>query len=253
MTGKMRNALLIALLLACSSERASATFHLMRIVEIFPGTASALTAQYVMLRMYAPFQNFVGGHSVEVFDPTGMALGTFTFAADVSNGAAGAPILIATADAAMLFGVNPDLTLAPMISPTGGAVCWDVIDCVAWGNFAAPSALPAFASATTIPTALTLGMAVHRDLVGRTGATTDFVLAPPAPTNNAGQTGVLTCAGDCNGDGQVNVNELLTLVNIALGSAEITQCEPGDTNHDGSISIDEILSAVDDALNGCGG
>jgi len=251
MTSKTRNALLTVLLLAFVSERASATFHLMRIVEIFPGTPSAPTAQYVMLQMYAPFQNFVGGHSVEVFDPNGTTLGTFTFAADVANGAGGATILTATAAAAALFGVSADLTLSPVIAPAGGAVCWDVIDCVAWGNFSAPSALPAFASLTTIPTALTLGMAEHRDLVGRTGATTDFVLAPPAPKNNAGQTATLTCAGDCNGDGQVTVAELLTLVNIALGSAEVTQCEPGDTNHDGTISIDEILTAVDRALNGC--
>lgn len=76
----------------------------------------------------------------------------------------------------------------------------------------------------------------------------DFV---SAPTNNA-ETAALACAGDCNGDGQVTVDELLTLVNIALGSAAVTACDAGDTNHDGTIGIDEILAAVDNALNGCG-
>ena len=251
MANKTRNAFLIALLLACSSERAWAVFHLMRIVEIFPGTVSVPTAQYVMLRMYAPGQNFVGGRAVEVFDRTGTSVGEFMFAADLPNGAADAPILVATADAATLFGVAPDLTLAPVLPAAGGAVCFDAIDCVAWGDFSAPSSLPSFASLSSIPAALTLGMAEHRDLVGRSGATTDFVLAAPVPVNNAGQSGVLTCAGDCGGDGEVSVNELITLVNIALGTAPITDCEAGDTSRDGDISIDEILTAVNNALNGC--
>jgi hypothetical protein len=42
------------------------------------------------------------------------------------------------------------------------------------------------------------------------------------------------------------------MVNIALGNAAVTTCEPGDTNHDGQITVDEILTAVITALNGCG-
>jgi hypothetical protein len=47
-------------------------------------------------------------------------------------------------------------------------------------------------------------------------------------------------------------NEILTIVNIALGNT-ITACEAGDANHDGQITVDEILTAVNNALNGCGG
>jgi hypothetical protein len=61
------------------------------------------------------------------------------------------------------------------------------------------------------------------------------------------------CVGDCNDDGYVAVDEILTLVNIALGNATATTCEPGDANHDGQITVDEILAAVNNALNGCAG
>jgi len=61
------------------------------------------------------------------------------------------------------------------------------------------------------------------------------------------------CVGDCNGNGQVTVDEILTMVNIALGNTPVTTCEAGDANHDGEITVDEILTAVNNALNGCGG
>jgi hypothetical protein len=41
------------------------------------------------------------------------------------------------------------------------------------------------------------------------------------------------------------------MVNIALGNADLLDCEAADANHDGEVSIDEILTAVNNALNGC--
>lgn len=63
--------------------------------------------------------------------------------------------------------------------------------------------------------------------------------------------GALTCAGDCNTAGQVTVDEVLTLVNIALANAPVADCGAGDVNHDSQITVDEVLSAVSNALNGC--
>jgi hypothetical protein len=60
------------------------------------------------------------------------------------------------------------------------------------------------------------------------------------------------CAGDCNGDGQVSINELVTAVSIALGGAPVTSCEAADPNGDGQVSIDELILAVAHALDGCG-
>jgi len=60
------------------------------------------------------------------------------------------------------------------------------------------------------------------------------------------------CLGDCDNSGMVTVDELLTMVNIALGNADESTCDAGDANHDDQITIDEILTAVNNALNGCG-
>jgi len=61
------------------------------------------------------------------------------------------------------------------------------------------------------------------------------------------------CGGDCDDDGHVTVDEILTVVNAALNgvSPETSRCTAGDINHDNHVTIDEILLSVDHALNGC--
>lgn len=59
------------------------------------------------------------------------------------------------------------------------------------------------------------------------------------------------CLGDCLGDGQVTVDELMTMANIALGKMPMAMCGPGDANGDGQIRIEEILAGVNHALSGC--
>jgi hypothetical protein len=59
------------------------------------------------------------------------------------------------------------------------------------------------------------------------------------------------CVGDCNGDHQVTVNELIQMVNIALGTADVSTCLAGDANGDGEITVNEIVAGVNNALNGC--
>jgi hypothetical protein len=68
--------------------------------------------------------------------------------------------------------------------------------------------------------------------------------ATPSPT-------VRRCVGDCDGSGDVTINEIITMVNIALGDAPTTSCNPGDMDRDGQITVDEILTAVNNALTGC--
>jgi cysteine-rich repeat protein len=62
----------------------------------------------------------------------------------------------------------------------------------------------------------------------------------------------VTCVGDCAGDGDVTIDELLTMVNIALGNSALSECQAGDARGDRAITIDEIIAAVNVALNGCG-
>jgi cysteine-rich repeat protein len=59
------------------------------------------------------------------------------------------------------------------------------------------------------------------------------------------------CIGDCSDDGSVTVDEILTMVNIALGNLDASTCLPGDANHDAGITVDEVLAAVNNALAGC--
>ncbi len=59
------------------------------------------------------------------------------------------------------------------------------------------------------------------------------------------------CPGDCNGDGAVNIGELITGVNIALGRAEASTCTAMDRDGDGNIGIGELIQAVNSALSGC--
>lgn len=61
-----------------------------------------------------------------------------------------------------------------------------------------------------------------------------------------------TCVGDCNGDGSVEINELIVGVNIALGALPIAEC-PSFDNGEGQVPIDRLVLAVSNALNGCGG
>ncbi len=55
------------------------------------------------------------------------------------------------------------------------------------------------------------------------------------------------CAGDCDGDGRVAIEELITGVNIALGNLDLSVCPAFAP--DASIAI--LVRAVNNALDGC--
>ena len=59
-----------------------------------------------------------------------------------------------------------------------------------------------------------------------------------------------TCVGDCDGNGSVAINELVTLVNIALGAADASVC-PGAHCDGDTVDVACIISAVHPALTGC--
>lgn len=60
-----------------------------------------------------------------------------------------------------------------------------------------------------------------------------------------------SCTGDCNSNNVVTVDEVLLMVNIALGSSDVSLCSRGDADHSGTITVDEILAAVNFALTSC--
>jgi hypothetical protein len=60
--------------------------------------------------------------------------------------------------------------------------------------------------------------------------------------------GQAPCIGDCNDSGEVAVDDIIIMVNIALGIDTIESCINGDANCDGEITIDDITKAIGNAL-----
>jgi hypothetical protein len=60
-----------------------------------------------------------------------------------------------------------------------------------------------------------------------------------------------SCVGDCNGDGEVGINELIIGVNIALQLQPVANCTAFDPNGDGEVGINELIQGVSNSLNGC--
>ena len=64
-------------------------------------------------------------------------------------------------------------------------------------------------------------------------------------------TAEIACVGDCDDGGAVTINELITGVNIALGTQALGFCPLFDANADGMVGINELIAGVNNALNGC--
>jgi cysteine-rich repeat protein len=129
-------------------------------------------------------------------------------------GADQSKILIATTEAATLYNITANLTMMPVLQRGGGRVCFNSstfgpIDCVAWGGYTGPTVINGLGGnvgpGTPIQqgTGLRRGQAMRRRLDTCMGATvldfcddtqvtsSDFVLGPPTPVNNAGQSGTV--------------------------------------------------------------
>jgi hypothetical protein len=59
------------------------------------------------------------------------------------------------------------------------------------------------------------------------------------------------CVGDCNEDGTVSIDELITAVNLVLDPSDPSLCRSFDPNGDGVITIAELIQMVNSALDGC--
>jgi hypothetical protein len=78
----------------------------------------------------------------------------------------------------------------------------------------------------------------------------------PTPTTDSTRTptptlGPIACVGDCNDNGVVAVNELVTGVNIVLDRADVAECEDFDINGSNTITVNELVSGVNALLRGC--
>lgn len=59
------------------------------------------------------------------------------------------------------------------------------------------------------------------------------------------------CVGDCGGDGEVTVNDLVLAVVIALGDASVDTCPAADADGDGAVTVSELVEAVSGLLGSC--
>lgn len=200
----MRRGILVAALaaglLAASAGPASASFHEMKIQEVFPGSGTNPGEDYVTLQMYSADQNFVGGHDLTVYAGNGTLAGTATFpdppGGNVANGATQSTILIGAANS--VVGVTPDLVDSDVaaIDPAAGAVCWEDVDCVAWGIFTPPLdglPSPVVSSGSPITNGQTLTRKINtagcasmlEDADDSDDVNEDFSGGGPVPRNNS--------------------------------------------------------------------
>jgi hypothetical protein len=59
------------------------------------------------------------------------------------------------------------------------------------------------------------------------------------------------CAGDCDADGAVTIDELVKGRRIARDDALVTECTAADVDDGGTVSPEELEAAADDALHRC--
>jgi hypothetical protein len=184
--GRRIRAFLIALLAlgvpAGALQISQAAFHLIRITEVYPGSPSNPSAQFVELRIPSSTENQVGGQSLRVYNAAGNLVGTYTFGANAAGAAAGDKLLIATAAAQSEFGITPDLTMSSATIPaSGGMVCWTTYDCMSWGTFA-PGNGPGYPFSAR--DGLVLGSSAQRrgsPPVDTDNSSADFTFAAPTP------------------------------------------------------------------------
>jgi hypothetical protein len=102
--------------------------------------------------------------------------------------------------------------------------------------------------------------AQDRVMVALNGADVPATASPtptitPTPLNTATATHTATggaaCAGDCDRNGAVGLNELIVGVNIALNNAAVGTCPAFDLDRNGQLTINELIGAVNSSLNGC--
>ena len=157
-------------------------------------------SEYVELQMWSPGQNLVDGH----IDRHLRCAGTPTGSADVRGTSQAAPTrapsLPPRPRRSAQFGITADVGLAPgLLDPVGGAVCWESLDCVSWGDFTGSVNSPtriAGRSGGTSPTAWRCGGRIAPDCPtlleaadDTDNSATDFADAFPEPPAQLGRAG----------------------------------------------------------------
>jgi hypothetical protein len=201
--GALGAALAVSLIGAAS---ASATFHLIKVREVFPGTVAQPDSDYLELQMYSPFQNQVQFGQLGVYNANGTSASTFMPASMAGSGDNQRTVLIGDSAFGTVFTpLSADFTDGALnLSPAAGAVCWPInstpIDCVSWGAFTGNASLPSSAGSPLQGTggsgAIADGKAITRSITAgcptaledsddTNNSTGDFSEGNPGPRPNS--------------------------------------------------------------------
>ena len=251
---------------------AHATFHLMQIEQVIGGVDGDTTKQAIQLRMRGITQNFVSFARMRVFDAQGLnPVIVINFATNVTFSGCGRRVLITSANFELDPSITPDFTMTNLIpasylaagsltfesdtgvvywrlswggfgytGPTNGNCANDDSLCPAAGDFGVwPNALP-----STSQQALRFQPACN---AVSTLNQNDYAvtLGPSVWTNNATQSGTVPvpCPADVNGDGFVNVLDLVALL-LCFGDPAVPGCEDEDVNGDGMVNVLDLVGLL---------
>ncbi len=202
--------LLIALAPLLTTTAAQASFHLVKIREVYP----AGDASYVVLQMYSPGEYLVAGHHLVAYNEDGSVANDFPLPNNVSSSSPNnATILIADSDYPSAFPSGPaadDVNTGLNLPTSAGAVCWvdgSPPDCVSWGSFTGPFPphTPSLVAGTPAsPSGVAAGKALRRSIApgcstlleaadDSDSSATDFSEQNPNPRSNASPVTESTC------------------------------------------------------------
>lgn len=99
---------------------------------------------------------------------------------------------------------------------------------------------------TAVSTATRTPSSTPTESPAPTGTNTPTATNTPTEASTSGP-----CAGDCNQDRAVTVDELMKDIDVALGRTAWAACRFADLDRDGQVTVDEVVQAVRAALDGC--
>ena len=245
--GRLLGIVAAAFLFAAPS--AQAAFHLMKVSEVFPGTAANHDTAFIELQMFEGGQNLVMGHKVDYYTASGSLLGSYTIEGNVPNGENNRKILIG--DTAVQ-GQTPDFTYptlgdALFFAASGGAVCFpdaQPVDCVSWGNFTGQASIPG-ATGTPAP-AIPDGQSLTRSTApgcpnlleaadDTDNSSADFALGAPNPQNNS-----VVPPTACGGNGNDTTAPKVTIDKLKLkGDVAKVKFSADEPNVDFECKLDK--------------
>jgi hypothetical protein len=207
---RARSALVVICLvgvgLGTTAPSAGAAQHLMKVREVHAGSLLDANVDFVELQMYQLAQTQLNGHKLIVYTAGG-STNECPINANVTNGNNQATILFATSQAQTALSTTADFTIPPILSGSGGAVCFDDIDCVSWGSFPGGATDRDGGPGTPEPGGIPVGDSIDRriDVGGSPTAleaaddtnnsSNDFEPEDPSPDPNSPvNLGTLTCS-----------------------------------------------------------